>query len=114
VLPESSCGLVETAHVARFLTGESAGQCGPCVRGLAAIAGALERAARLEGKDERARIRRWCAQVGGRGACHHPDGAVRFVASALDVFAAELDAHSAHRRCTRTGARVLRAPTRRT
>ena len=54
VLPESSCGLVETAHVARFLTGESAGQCGPCVRGLAAIAGALERAARLEGKDERA------------------------------------------------------------
>ena len=37
--------------------------------------------------------------VTGRGACHHPDGTVRFVASALTVFSAELDAH-ARGQCT--------------
>ena len=41
-LPADSCGLAETARVARYLAGESAGQCGPCVFGLDAIAGALE------------------------------------------------------------------------
>jgi NADH:ubiquinone oxidoreductase subunit F (NADH-binding) len=101
VLAAEQCGVAETARVARFLAEQSAGQCGPCVHGLAAIAGALARTARLERVDERARIARWCGQVEGRGACRHPDGAVRFVASALDVFSAEFDAHCTHGRCTR-------------
>ena len=33
------------------------------------------------------RLLRWTSEVRGRGACHHPDGAVRFVESALEVFA---------------------------
>jgi NADH:ubiquinone oxidoreductase subunit F (NADH-binding) len=98
VLPDTSCGVEETARIARYLAGESAGQCGPCVHGLAAIASALE--ASMRGRDERERIARWCAQVAGRGACGHPDGAVRFVGSALDVFADDFAAH-ARRRCTR-------------
>jgi hypothetical protein len=32
--------------------------------------------------------------VAGRGACHHPDGAAQFVASALDVFAGETARHA--------------------
>ena len=32
-------------------------------------------------------LQRWAGLVAGRGACHHPDGFVRFVASALRVFA---------------------------
>lgn len=100
VLAAEQCGVAETARVARFLADEGAGQCGPCVHGLAAIATALERTARLERVDERARIAHWCGQVEGRGACRHPDGAVRFVASALAVFAAEFDAHCTHGRCT--------------
>ena len=41
VLPQGACGLCETAGVARYLAGQSAGQCGPCVHGLAAIASAV-------------------------------------------------------------------------
>ena len=38
-LPADACGLRETARLARYLAGESAGQCGPCRFGLPAIAG---------------------------------------------------------------------------
>jgi NADH:ubiquinone oxidoreductase subunit F (NADH-binding) len=101
-LPASACGIAETARVARWLAGESAGQCGPCVHGLAAVAGDLDELA--TGRDARAalaRLERRLGIVPGRGACRHPDGAVRFVASALRVFAAELERHL-HGRCTAT------------
>jgi hypothetical protein len=41
----------------------------------------------------RADIERWAGLISGRGACHHPDGAARFIGSALTVFAAELSRH---------------------
>ncbi len=94
VLPSSACGLVETARVTRYLAGESAGQCGPCVFGLDAIAGALEQLARPQrGSVAPPRLQRWLEQVQGRGACRHPDGTARFVASGLEAFSHELDAH---------------------
>jgi NADH:ubiquinone oxidoreductase subunit F (NADH-binding) len=93
-LGESSCGLHESARVIDYLAGQSAGQCGPCTFGLRAIAestGALANGLARAG--ERERLVRWAAEVRGRGACHHPDGAARFVVSALDVFAAEIESH---------------------
>jgi NADH:ubiquinone oxidoreductase subunit F (NADH-binding) len=94
-LPAGRCGLAETARVASYLALESAGQCGPCLNGLPRIAGAL---AELAGPRPRSRARddieRWAGQVKGRGACHHPDGSVRFVASALTTFAAEIGRHT--------------------
>lgn len=98
-LPEGVCGVVETARVARYLANESAGQCGPCVFGLGAIAAALEGDRSRRRSDPRPQVTRWLGQVQGRGACRHPDGAARFVASALSVFEEEYNLH-AHGRCT--------------
>jgi NADH:ubiquinone oxidoreductase subunit F (NADH-binding) len=104
LLPAADCGVVATARIVGYLAGETAGQCGPCAQGLPAIAGALDRLARARGDGhDLARVVRWSAQVRGRGACHHPDGVVRLVASALDTFADEIELHR-HGRCSAVGA----------
>ena len=93
-LGESACGLHESAGVIAYLAEQSAGQCGPCVFGLRAIAdsvGAL--ASGVAGPRERDRVLRWASEIRGRGACHHPDGAVRFVESSLRVFGHEIEGH---------------------
>jgi NADH:ubiquinone oxidoreductase subunit F (NADH-binding) len=99
-LPAARCGLAETASVARYLALESAGQCGPCLNGLPRIAAALAVLARPRpARAELGNLRRWAGLVPGRGACHHPDGTARLVASALRVFATEIEEH-ARGRCT--------------
>jgi NADH:ubiquinone oxidoreductase subunit F (NADH-binding) len=99
-LPAGRCGLAETANVVRYLALESAGQCGPCLNGLPRIAAALAALARPRPAHAKLRnVERWAGLVAGRGACHHPDGTARFVASALRVFAAEIGEH-ARGRCT--------------
>jgi NADH:ubiquinone oxidoreductase subunit F (NADH-binding) len=101
-LPAGACGLAETASIARYLALESAGQCGPCLNGLPRIAAALAALARpAPAREELANLRRWAGLVTGRGACHHPDGTVRLVSSALRVFAGEISEH-ARGRCTAT------------
>jgi NADH:ubiquinone oxidoreductase subunit F (NADH-binding) len=99
-LPAAYCGLADTASVARSLALESAGQCGPCFNGLPAIAAAMAELAQPQPASlALANLQRWAGIVTGRGACHHPDGTARFVASALTVFAAEIAEH-ARGRCT--------------
>jgi NADH:ubiquinone oxidoreductase subunit F (NADH-binding) len=98
-LGQSACGLHESARVIAYLAQQSAGQCGPCVYGLRAIADAVGAIADgVAGPRERDRVLRWASEIRGRGACHHPDGAVRFVESALRVFAREIETHR-HGRC---------------
>ena len=93
-LGESACGLHESARVIDYLAEQSAHQCGPCTYGLRAIADAMGALAAGTGRDrDRDRVLRWASEIRGRGACHHPDGAVRFVASAVTVFAPEIEAH---------------------
>ncbi|MDW5598687.1 NADH-ubiquinone oxidoreductase-F iron-sulfur binding region domain-containing protein, partial [Conexibacter stalactiti] len=101
VLPRGACGVAETVRLTRWLADESAGQCGPCVHGLDAIASALE-PLREPGRpvdDPLPGVRRWCGDVSGRGACRHPDGAVRMLRSALRLFAAEFDDHARNGAC---------------
>ena len=93
VLPTSACGICETARAMRYLADSSAGQCGPCVYGLEAIARSFERLAAQRGRDERSQLGRWIQLVRGRGACRHPDGAAGFATSALEVFAREAVLH---------------------
>jgi NADH:ubiquinone oxidoreductase subunit F (NADH-binding) len=111
-LPPGVCGLVESTRVARWYADQSAGQCGPCFNGLPAIADALE-ALVSGGRPAEAAValRRWLPMVTGRGACRHPDGAVRFGSSALRVFADEVDRHARHGPCAASRqAAVLPAP----
>jgi NADH:ubiquinone oxidoreductase subunit F (NADH-binding) len=114
-LPAASCGVLESARVTRYLAAESAGQCGPCVHGLAAIAEDMLQIARLNNvAGARRAIERRLPQLEGRGACRHPDGTVRFVTSALRVFAREVELHAVHGRCTgRTKQPILPLPARR-
>jgi len=103
-LPAAACGLAETARVARYMAGESAGQCGPCVYGLPALAGAVDALAHpvspAAASSAIEQISRWGEQIDGRGACHHPDGVVRFVRSAMTTFADDVLLHSAALPCS--------------
>ena len=97
-LPTDRCGIVESARVVRYLALESAGQCGPCLNGLPRIAATLTQLANhRSAPSARNDLQRWSTLVERRGACHHPDGTVRFLRSALTVFADEVVLHEAGR-----------------
>ncbi|TWE09257.1 NADH-ubiquinone oxidoreductase-F iron-sulfur binding region domain-containing protein [Rudaeicoccus suwonensis] len=94
VLDRSTCPLTYVAELVRFAAGESAGQCGPCMFGVPAVARTLDQL--LDGSarpsdiallDERVRM------LVGRGACRFPDGIAGFVTSALRVFDPDITAH---------------------
>ena len=79
-LGESACGLHESARVIAYLAEQSAGQCGPCVYGLRAIADAVGALADgVAHASERDRVLRWT--LGGPRARRVPSprrrGAVR-------------------------------------
>ena len=100
ILGETSCGLATTTRLVRWLAGESAGQCGPCVFGLPAIADLLD--ALTDGvavRRDLSRLHRLCAAVDGRGACGHPSGVVGLVESALETFEPEVRDHLHGRSC---------------
>jgi len=97
-LPTDRCGIVESARVLRYLAQESAGQCGPCLHGLPLIAATLsDLADHRPAPAARDNLKRWSGLVERRGACHHPDGTVRFLRTALTVFAGEVTLHEAGR-----------------
>ncbi len=56
------------------------------------------------------RLQRWISQIAGRGACHHPDGALVLLSSALRVFAGDVATHLRKGRCDRNPAALLAAP----
>ena len=79
---------------------QSADQCGPCFNGLPALAEALQALAKGDHRGRwEAQINRWMEMIPGRGACHHPDGTVRMIRSALKVFADDISAHQKRRSC---------------
>jgi NADH:ubiquinone oxidoreductase subunit F (NADH-binding) len=100
-LAPDSCGVKATARIMNYMATQSAAQCGPCTYGLRAIADAVGRLAK--GRPERTdleRVQRWSADLAGRGACRHPDGAIGLLGTAMDVFGDEFRRHLAGRTCT--------------
>lgn len=91
--PQRTCGLAETARIVRYLAGQSAGQCGPCVNGLPYLASALEALAFRGDRRAPGSIEHAIGYVTGRGACRLPDGATRLIASAMTVFAHDIRVH---------------------
>ena len=94
VLGDGTCPIGFAAEVVDYLARESARQCGPCLNGLPHLARNLHRlAAGVREPHLPAELARMTAQISGRGACAHPDGSARFVASTLDVFRDHVAAH---------------------
>jgi NADH:ubiquinone oxidoreductase subunit F (NADH-binding) len=111
IFPHGRCGVAQTAVLVAFLARESARQCGPCEHGLASLADTTAELAAGRAKPRDAeRLQRWIAQIAGRGACHHPDGALVLLSSALRVFAADVNTHLRRGRCDRDPATLLPAP----
>jgi NADH:ubiquinone oxidoreductase subunit F (NADH-binding) len=101
LLPASACGVQATSQIMSHMAAASAGQCGPCRLGLGAIAETARRmAAGGAEPGDLERLRRWCSQLPGRGACGHPDGAARLLASALTVFEEEFHLHQDRGGCS--------------
>ncbi|HEY2288621.1 MAG TPA: NADH-ubiquinone oxidoreductase-F iron-sulfur binding region domain-containing protein, partial [Streptosporangiaceae bacterium] len=113
VLPAGGCGLAETARILGYLASQGAQQCGPCRFGLPAIADDFAQltAGRPDG-DPLARLARRLEVISGRGACRHPDGAVRLAASALTAFAADARSHAGRRPCAGAGPGRAHTPAR--
>ncbi|HYB22672.1 MAG TPA: NADH-ubiquinone oxidoreductase-F iron-sulfur binding region domain-containing protein [Solirubrobacteraceae bacterium] len=104
-LSEHACPVAESARIVRWLAASSAGQCGPCVHGLDALATSFEElAGGVAQADAGRRIAQLAALVQGRGACRHPDGVARLALSALDTFAPELADHARYGPCERCAA----------
>ena len=92
VLSAEVCGPAEVARVLRYLADQSAGQCGPCVFGLPALAKSYERATTGRA-GHRHRLAELPALLEKRGGCNHPDGSLRFLRSAQEVFAGHVATH---------------------
>ena len=107
------CPVAATARIADYMAGQSAAQCGPCVFGLRSIADAITRLSRGESRgDDVENLERWAGQVRNRGACRHPDGAVRLIVSAFDAFADEMLRHERLGACAFVGMPAAARPPR--
>jgi NADH:ubiquinone oxidoreductase subunit F (NADH-binding) len=114
VLPPHACGLDASARILGYLAEQSARQCGPCLSGLPRLAqlaaelaaagnpgnpGRLAPAGAPRGPRPNPglpfELERLSALVSGRGACHHPDGSVRMLRTALRTFGSDVSAHLA-------------------
>ena len=99
-LPRGACGLSETSRLLDFLAASSARQCGPCLFGLPALADIFRRLAHARAsRSDLKTLARYSAEINGRGACHHPDGAVRLARTALHCFADDVRRHTTSGPC---------------
>jgi NADH:ubiquinone oxidoreductase subunit F (NADH-binding) len=92
-LDRQSCPVVLTARIVEYLAGQSARRCGPCKHGMPALATSLGVLAASGGYAAAQRSTELMTTINRRGACAHPDGTVRLVASLLRAFPEEINQH---------------------
>jgi NADH:ubiquinone oxidoreductase subunit F (NADH-binding) len=111
-MPTSHCPLQEVSRVLSWLAANSSGQCGACINGLPALAGAFEAlvVGRADFHDPEAWLDRWSPMVTGRGACKLPDGAIRFLNSARRVFGSHVALHRDRGTCPTNATQILPTP----
>jgi NADH:ubiquinone oxidoreductase subunit F (NADH-binding) len=98
VLGVNECPVAVVDWFLNYAAGESAGQCGPCMFGVPALAGEWHAFAERPSGQLLRSISRRTGLLPGRGACRFPDGIGRFVASAARVFQDHLEGHVAGHR----------------
>ena len=102
--PASVCPIAETARVVRYLAEENAGQCGPCMFGLPALADALGELAYSGGRHGAVnQVAALLPLIERRGACRHPDGVTQLVRSMLRAFPADARRHERTGSCDGVG-----------
>jgi NADH:ubiquinone oxidoreductase subunit F (NADH-binding) len=97
VLDPRECPVEYVDRMLTYAAGESAGQCGPCMFGLPAIAADWHDLAAVRPGNRatvESRLTQRLALVPGRGACRFPDGVARFAASAHRQLSDHLAAHA--------------------
>jgi NADH:ubiquinone oxidoreductase subunit F (NADH-binding) len=110
-LPADACGIEESARLLRYLAGQSARQCGPCLFGLAATSTLVDdlTAGKLS-RSGRATLDKYVGEISGRGACRHPDGALRMLVSGLHVFSEDVHLHRKGRTCDAPNHSIMPLP----
>lgn len=88
-IPRDPCPVEVLGAITDYLLGEGAGQCGPCVLGMAAARRDLLQGAPVQDR------------TGGRGLCAHPTATIAAIRSGQQLLAGELAAHT-HGRCEAT------------
>jgi NADH:ubiquinone oxidoreductase subunit F (NADH-binding) len=92
----AECPVEVAGRLLAFAAGESAGQCGPCMFGLPALAADWRRLGEVPSPEAAHALLRRVGLLGRRGACGHPDGVARFATSALTTLEPEFAAHASH------------------
>jgi NADH:ubiquinone oxidoreductase subunit F (NADH-binding) len=106
-MPHARCPVSVAAAVMAYFARESAGQCGSCFNGTAAMSLVLRNLTEHRaGPAEVERLRHWSAFLPGRGACGTLDGAAGLAATLLREFPSLVAGHVDHgceKCCTAAG-----------
>jgi NADH:ubiquinone oxidoreductase subunit F (NADH-binding) len=109
VVDPRACPLDDVLGRLTYAGGESAGQCGPCMFGLPALADDWRAVVERPGRAAYQQVLRRVALLPDRGACRFPDGIARLAGSALRVHDRHLREHEAHGPCERSALRTREA-----
>jgi NADH:ubiquinone oxidoreductase subunit F (NADH-binding) len=94
VLDPRLCPIGTVDRFLGYAAGESAGQCGPCMFGVPAVAKSWRELAAYPTQSALDQLTGRADLLANRGACRFPDGVGRFTRSAVRVFTAHLAEHA--------------------